>query len=328
MLERIKKGELNAYLGILKSVAKANSLPTLKRVAIVDGKLQATNLDTTITLKTNFAENGVYGLPLLDILKIDPLLSNDYDSYKVSELRDWPEIKEQSWSNTIDLNKSAGNKGTIGEVICHAMDFTSTDITRPALMCVWLENGKVIATDGYRAFTSSKIAEIDNMLIGLRQDTLKLLKKILKYGKWTLQYSDNMVKLEGEHATIISKLGDGQPAPVTNIMSETKTFTHRVILPYKQLKAIASKENHELNILSDGTLTLSNRPLPFKATIEISEYEYDGDQFWGVVCGLIGDRFALDVNLLKPFATDMDGNIVIRANLFDKTKKVYGIMPM
>lgn len=321
------KGELNAYLGVLKAVAKSSKLETLKGIAITDGNLQATNLDLTATLSANLSAEGVYDSSIADLLKIDMALSVELDGYKRTELRDWPELNPQAWGRDVRLDIRSG-KGSIGELICHALNFVSTDVMRPNLQAVWLSDNMVMATDGYRAFTTSRIAEIEGVFCGLLPDLLKQFKKVQKYGQWVLTYSAEMVKLTNGDFTLIGKISNGSPAPIPQLMSANKQFTHRVVLPYKQLKAVASKELHELTILSDGKLLLNQRPLPFSATIELQDYEYDGDQCWGILCGLTGDRTALDITLLGAFTPDRNGNITLRANLFDTKSKVFGIAPL
>lgn len=321
------KSELNAYLGVLKAVAKSSKLETLKSIAITEGSLQATNLDLTATLSANLSAEGIFDNAIADLLKIDMALSVELDGYKNGELRDWPEVKPQAWGRDVRLDIKLA-KGNIGELICHALGFVSTDVMRPNLQCVWLTDNTIVATDGYRAFSTSRIAEIEGVFCGLRPDLLKQFKKVAKYGQWVLTYSAEMVKLTNGDLTLIGKIADGMPAPVANLMSANKKYTHKIVLPYKQLKAVASKEFHELTILSDGKLLLNNRPLPFSATLDLQDYEYDDDQMRGILCGLQGDQTRLDVNLLGAFSPDKNGNITLRGNLFDRNGKVFGVAPL
>lgn len=326
-MSSITKGELNAYLGVLKAVAKSNKLETLKNIAIKGGNLQATNLDLTATLSANLSAEGVYTPAIADLLKIDMSLSVDLDGYKQTELRDWPEIAPQEWGKDVRLDLRTA-KGSIAELICHAFGYVSTDVMRPNLQCVWLGENLITSTDGYRAFQSNRIAEIEDVSLGLRPDLLKQFKKVAKYGRWILRYSELMVELTNGTFSLIAKLADGNPAPVANLMKANRNFTHKIVLPYKQLKAVANKDWHELTILSDGKLLLNQRPLPFSASITLQDYEYDDDRFRGILCGLTGDRVALNLDYLWVFTPERDGNITLRANMLDKNGKVFGIAPL
>lgn len=320
----MKKTELNTYLGILKAIAKSNKLDTFKGLALIDGNLQATNLDITATLKGDLkGENGIYQSQIADLVKVDA--TADLAPYKAQPITDWVEINPQDFGRGISLD-TRHTRGTLGEIIAHASGFVSTDITRPALMCVWVDGEEVVATDGYRAYASGKLGELnDGEQISFRSDFLKHFKRIAKFGGFVLRYSDQMVEIENSHFILRAPLCSKDPAPVRNLMNSNRTFDYKVVLPYKQLKPLFSKMDHELEIKPDGSLFLSNRPLPIKAAVqETPDYEYDLDHCHALLCGLSNGGTRMNAELLTAYTPDKDGNINIRVN-FGERDHIYGV---
>lgn len=320
----MKKAELKAYTGVLKTIAKSNRhLDTLKGVAISEGEITATNLDTFATLAYPVKGEAVYDSKVLDLIQISA--DADLTAYQTTELRDFPEFHEQDSLATLNLN-TRHSRGTLGELLIHALDFVSTDMTRPALTGVWLDKSEVVATDGYRAYASDKLGEISaDLTIGLPAPVLKLYKKVMKYGDWTIQIASDYVKLTNGTLTIFSKQLSGSYPSVRNLMNGNRLFTHKAVLPYAQIKALATKTEKSLGIGLDGSLTLENRPLPFSATIAAQAYEHDQDGYRTLLCGLIGEGVLIDATLLSAFKPDKDGNITIRFNT-ETPNRVYSVI--
>lgn len=317
----LKQTELNAYLGVLKAIAKTNKLETLKGLAIKDGNLEATNLEITATLYGNIkSEEGIYNSQIADLFKVDRLA--DLAPYKVKPIEDWAEEKEQDTKALINLDLRT-SRGTLAEIICHAADFVSTDATRPALTCVWAQNSEIVATDGYRAYASSDYPELENSHFSLTSDLLKQFKKIAKFGGWKLYEGDSRVILANDHFRISAPLCPKDPPIVRNLLNSNRHFAYKVVLPYKQIKVLASKANHELEIKQDGTLLLNSLPLPIKAEVYEHDYEYDLDGFRAVLCGLVGKATRLDTTLLGAFKSDKSGNLTLRINFGDP---LYGVV--
>lgn len=317
------KGELNTYLGILKAIAKSNRLDTLKGIAVVNGNLEATNLDITATLKGNLsAEPGIYDSQIADLLKIDP--AADLAPYKAQPIEDWVEARPQEFGEEIDLD-TKHPRGTLGEIIAHAFGFVSTDTTRPALICVWSDKGEIIATDGYRAYASGPLAELEDQTFSLTTEVMKHLKKLIKYKGFKLRYGDQTIEIENEHFKLRAPLCSKSPAPVRDLMNANRKFAYKVVLPYKQLKPLFNKTSNTLSIELDGTLILDNRPLPIKSTVQQTpDYEYDLDHCHALLCGLTTGRTHINPNLLTAYTPDENGNLNIRAN-FGERDHLYGV---
>lgn len=317
------KSELNAYLGVLKAIAKSNHLDTLKGIAVNDGNLEATNLDITAVLKSDIkAETAIYNSQILDLLKAVP--TADLAPYKAQPIEDWVEARPQEFGEEINLD-TRHPRGTLGEIIAHAFGFVSTDTTRPALMCVWSDKGEITATDGYRAYASGPLAELEDQTFSLTTEVMKHLKKLIKYKGFKLRYGDQTIEIENEHFKLRAPLCSKSPAPVRDLMNSNRKFGFKVVLPYKQLKPLFSKTTKELEIRQDGALILDNRPLPIKAEVkQTDDYEYDLDHCHALLCGLSNGGTRMNPNLLSAYTTDKDGNLNIRVN-FGERDHLYGV---
>ena len=322
MRKDIRKGELTAYLGVLKTIAKSSNLETLKGIAILDGNLQATNLDITATLKADIqAEDCIYDSNFLDLLKVREWA--DPTPYKVQPIIDWVEARPQEFGEEINLD-TRHSRGTLGEIIIHAFGFVSTDSTRPNLMSVWSDKGEIVATDGYRAYASGSLAELDGMKFSLTTEVIKHLKKIIKYGGFKLRFNDQMVEIENDFFKLRAPMCAKAPAPVRDLMNSNRSFSRKLFLPYRQLKPLFNKTNKELEVKPNGTLVLENRPLQIPIPIiEVDPtYEYDEDHCRALLCGLRNGGLRFDATLLSAFTTNQDGNIILRYN---ENSLVFGI---
>lgn len=319
----MKTTELKSYLGVLKSIAKSGRLDTLKGIKIESGDLSATNLDIYATLTYSAKGEGVYNSKVLDLIALSA--ESDLTAYQFAELRDFPDFMDETPDHTIDLN-TRHSRGTLGEILIHALDFVSTDQMRPALTGVWLKGGEVVATDGYRAIASSKLGEIpENLEIGLPAPFLKLYKKVAKFGEWSLSITTNTLILTNGNLTIISKQLAGTFPEARTLVNENRTYTYKAVIPYKQLKPLFSKSDQCLTIGEGGELILDGRPLPLSAELAEQEYEFDLDCYRTLLCGRVDEGATLDPNLLATYKTDKAGNITIRYNL-GKLNKVYSVV--
>lgn len=315
------KAELNAYLGVLKTTAKSSRLDTLKCVASHDGVLEATNLDFFARLKANFPE-GVYNNKILDLIKVAP--SADLEPYQEHTLDDWVELHPSEPLGEIDLSPETPY-GSYSDIVAHAAEFISSDSTRPALMTVNIANGEIAATDGYRAYISQKlpIEQSCNLIAPL----LKAFRKVAKYGKWTLTIYEDMVKLDNGEIALFAKQCSKPFPPVRGLMNDNRTFTHKVVIPYSQLKPLISKTDNELVIKPNGEMTLGGRPLPLLANVVplADPYQADIDCFRAVLCGLSNHPFdvACNATYLATYRTDKDGNITLYANYGTQHNTIY-----
>lgn len=304
------KSELNAYLGILKAIAKSNRLETLKGIAIDGGTAEATNLDLFAQVSLGVAGYGIYNSSALDLIKVAP--EADLAGYQVGEMRDWPEVRVGEMSPQIDL--AAHN---LTEIICHAADFISTDTMRPALTGVWAKNGEIAATNGYIAYTSGEFSELNLAEFSLPSFLLKHFKKVAKFGEWKLEFNADFVRLCNGHFTLISKQLAGTFPDVRNLANTNRDFAYRIDLPYAQIKTLISKTDCRLRISKTGEIALENRPLPIRAEIAEVAYTYDEKSPRTLLCALADqgdqDLIAINGNLLKVFKTDKGGKIRIES---------------
>lgn len=317
----MKKTELKSYLGVLKTIAKSNRLDTLKDIKISGGTLSATNLDIYADLNLGVVGEAVYDSKILDLITID--LNSDLTAYKTHELIDFPDFMDEAPKHQINLNQR-WSRGTLGEILIHALDFVSTDTMRPALTGVWTQNGEIVATDGFRAYASDKVIDDQIGEYGLPAPLLKLYKKVAKLGEWALTITDNTFVLTNGTLTIRSKQIAGTFPKVRELMNGNRLYSHEVVLPYAQLKSAISKSDKTLVIALDGTLTLEGRPLPISAKVSAKDYEYDQDGYRALLCGLAGDKIGVDATLLSAFRAD-NGEITLRINP-DPKNKVYSVV--
>ena len=307
------KGEINAYLGVLKAIAKSNKLETLKGLAVKDGNLEATNLDFSATLKAEIKAEGIYDPAIADLLKIGMALSVDMDAYKRNDIRDWLEIHPQEYGAGINLATSTDH-GTLADIIIHASDFVSTDVTRSVLQRVWLTDGEIMASDGFRALLSGKVISSDHKC-ALHSAFVKQFKKVAKYGVWKLQYNDDFVKLSNGVFTMVTKNGSGSFPDLRAIFASCAHYTHTIKLPYTSIKAITNKTARELQIKLDGSLLLDARPLPFKAELSETAHDIEPNKYQTVLCGLKDGLLKVNPNYLVAFKPQPNGNIVMYARL-------------
>lgn len=310
------KSELKAYVSVIKGLAK-NRTP-FKEVAIKDGTMQATNLDSVYTLKTNIKGSGVYNSKALDLYTLDP--NTDLDIYRENDLEDWIELPEIKWGAELNLGTRHARR-TLGEEIIYSVGFCSQDEMRPALTAVWLKNGEVMATDGYRAYASGNLAELDNFLAALPAPLVKAYKRLAKYGTWTLTLGEDknhngVVKFSNGHIELMAKQIEGHFPDVRQLMNNNREFNYRVIIPIDKVKTLQDRFNDDLEIAFDGSMTLNSRPLPFKATVVEALYTFDEDQnHRGLIMGrnLKSSQNLLNVSvrLLSDFETD-NGEIQLR----------------
>lgn len=316
------KSELKSYVSVIKGLAKTNKMSAWKSVAIRDNTIQATDLSHVFTMKTEIAGSGLYNPKALDVYTLDN--SADIESFRDGELDDWVEVPRIKWGAKLNL-ATRHTRGTLGEIFTYALGCVSNDMTRPALTAVWSQNGEVMSSDGYRAYMSGNLAELDNLNFNLDQTILKAYKRLAKYGNWTLTIGEDdrggqVVKLENENIVLISHQIEAQFPDLRAIARANHTYNYKIVIPFDKVKAIQDKDNDNLEIKTDGSMTLNHRPLPFKAEIIKAEYDYDTDQMRQILMGLSeyqNDTLAcLSVRLAADYHTK-NGEMTLRVLLPD-----------
>lgn len=309
------KTELKSYVSVIKGLAK-NPTP-FSKIAIRENTIQATDLTHIFTLKTEVKGFGVYDPKALDFYLLDN--NATLSAFRDGELDDWVEFPEIKWGAEINLGTRHARR-TLGEELIYALGFTSNDNSRPALMGVWSQKGEIVSTDGYRAYASGKMAELENLPFNLDQTMLKAYKKLAKYGNWTLTVGENnhqnpIIKLENENIVLVSKQVVAKMPEIRTLADGRRAYNYKVIIPFDKVKAIQDRENDNLEIKTDGSLTLNFRPLPFKAEIIKTNYAYDTDQVRQLIMGLSeksNDTLAcMSVRLAADFKTK-NGELTLR----------------
>lgn len=312
------KSELKSYTSVIKGLAKTNKMSAWKSVAIRDNTIQATDLSHIFTMKTEIAGSGLYNPKALDMYVLDN--TADLESFRAGELDDWVEIPKITWGAKLNL-ATRHARGTLGETIVYALGCVSNDMTRPALTGVWAKDGEIVSSDGYRAYMSGKMAELENLAFNLDATIVKAYKRLAKYGNWTLTIGEDdrhnqVIKLENENISLVSNQIEAQFPEIRHIAKANNTFNYKIVIPFDKVKTLQDRDNDDLEIKFDGTMTLNLRPLPFKAEIiKTDDYHYDTDQMRQIIMGLAksqNDTLAVfSVRLAADFRTK-DGKMTMR----------------
>lgn len=292
------KTELKTYYGVLKGLAKTAPLPIWRNVGIKDNRIEATDLDHIFTLCNKIEGDGVYNPQALDLNLIDE--NSSIEAYKEGDwTEDWVEFYEVA-HHTVELTPEVVAK------IIYAMNFISKDTMRPALCRVWIKDGRVEASDGYKLYMSDKILA-DTFEANFSAKTLSAFKKVAKHGTWILSVTEHSASLSNGIITLRNKLVEGFP-DLPSLCSKAATASVKVELPIKQILTLAQKDDI-LNVHKDGSLVLAGRPLPLNATISAEDKTYGGER--KVLMGHVNNDntvvlFRLAPQQLKSFgATEM-----------------------
>lgn len=321
------KSEMKSYMSVLKGLAKTNKMTAWKSVAIKDNTIEATDLTHIFTLKTEIKGSGLYEAKALDMYLLDN--SADIAAFRSGELDDWVELPKIKWGAKLNLGTRHARR-TLGEELIYGLGFVSNDFSRPALTGVWSQKGEIVATDGYRAYASSKFAELDGVEFNIDQTMLKAYKRLAKYGDWTLTIGEDdrhapVIKLENENIVLISNQIEATMPDIRALANNNRKYHYKMIIPFEKVKALQDKDHDNLEVKFDGSLSLNQKPLPFKAEIIKTEYEYDDDRNRQLLMGLShyqNDTLAIfSVRLAADFSTK-DGNLTIRACMPDFPDKI------
>lgn len=309
--------ETKAYIATLKKIAKSNHLDILKDVAIRDGVAETTNLETMVRIRNGIAGQGVFKPMALDVFAGAP--DADLTPYIDAKytLDDWVELQDHKWSQPIEISPA------LSDAIIEGRDYASKDMTRPALTAVWIREGEIQSTDGYRLFLSGPIKEVKNLNqeISIRSEVVDIYKKLKKYGTWTLQYTDDMIRLTNGVAEIIGKVIDAQFPDARTLAARTPDFVQRVHLPFKQLQALTDRYTRGIYINRDGSVNIDQNPTPFTATIEDQPISLFSASPRRILMPLVNTdknvAVAVDPTLLKIFKTDKEGYLHLAITLTD-----------
>ena len=313
----MKPAETKAYIATLKKLAKSNkSLEFLQGVGIRDGIAEATDLTTMVKINLGIKGQAVYNTMALDIFAQTP--DADLEPYKVADLEDWPELPDYVWTDPVDITPE------LDAAILEGRDYASSDQTRPALTAVWLRQGEVQATDGYKMYLSGPIKNLDkNDVLNLRAEVIDLYKKMRKYGTWTYQFAENgTMRLTNGVAEIIANCIDATFPDVRALAEKSSQFYQRIHLPIAQLRTIIDRKVTGIYVNRDGSIKLDQTPVPFTATIEEQPITLFPASPRRVVMPLVNhdNNVALAVNpvLLRQYKPDKSGYIELAITLTDR----------
>lgn len=247
----MNKTELKTYISMLESIARGGKFAATKGFKVGDGTITATDLTTRVMLNYNTLNTGVVSKVGLERLVLDP--QSDISAYKVAELDDFPTFTEQNFTITKRLSENF-----VSELL-KAADFVSKDNTREALEQVWLQDGAIVATDGYKA-----IRLPDNDLgilepVSFSKTALSLLKKAKKYGAWSLYLSEEVARLTNGYIYIEWQKCHYQFPDMNALLAGVPKFDHIITLPMTELTTLADKEHHVVKVEYDtGDISLGD----------------------------------------------------------------------
>lgn len=305
--------ELQTYLATLKGVARKS---TYKEVEIVGNEIKVRTEDQLYILKTEVEDKGVFEIPALDMLALDP--TADLEPFRKQDEPNGIAEPKTKFLATTQVDK------TLMELLDKATKFTSKDEFRKALMRVHIKDGTLFGTDGYRA-TLNRYTSTD--FANFAPSTIASVKKCFKYGEWQMESGefsdiDCISKFSNGVLTIWDRgVGKSQVPDMRKVISAGEAKKYNICdtlikLPYREIKRIADKNTRKLEIWTDGELTLENLRLPLKAIITKEDYVYDEDDDMDIVLPRVdGDPTSLictDFALLSCVKPDKDGMISLR----------------
>lgn len=188
------------HITAIKQVLKNNrsgSIPILHCLEHSNGTLKATDLSVMVEIKTPTIADGIWKSEALDYGFKEDTKEGQWTIDDFPTL-DTPKLKQSVELTGEDLSK-----------IIRAMDFTSTDLTRPALTGVALSEGSVYGCDGYRLYRNEMSHKIDDTII-LPKECIKVLKAVKADKKsWTLDiYEDTEIAFKSSGFALHSRLID------------------------------------------------------------------------------------------------------------------------
>lgn len=242
------KTELKDCLAVLKSfTAKRTAIATIKGVAKRGNTLTTTDLDHFCHLNVGTGiEDGLYEGYLIDLLtrNIENTVAPKIADYT---LDDFPTEEDTEWGEKRPLCPL-----DIDHIIS-ASECVSKDTTRPTLTVVALSDGLITGTDGFTLFSamqSEGLHFVGEQFAYLTKPMVSALKKLRKYGVWTIQIDKNREKTRLTNGTIVidGKNTFGQFPDINTLLSRGEHFTATVSLDFATVSAIADKGRDLLEI--------------------------------------------------------------------------------
>ena len=274
---------------------KATTLPILKEVAHMDGKLLATNLEVAVEITTPNIKDGVYKAEVLELGFKEELLDKEYTTEDYPEIQTGSTIGEYSYSGE-DIAK-----------MIRAGEFVSKDQTRPVLTGVSLKGSKVYGSDGFQLY-SNRLNNDISIPITLPIKLIKLFKAV-KADKhnWTMTiYEDDMVSLTSGNITLYSKVISGQQPDYDGLLTDNSVNT-TITLDLATLNApkdwlvLADREDNTI-YLTDGNWE-NKVEISKQITLEDGTYEPTDER--NIIMAMVtheSKRYVgVNPKLLKPY---------------------------
>lgn len=241
---------------------------------------------------------GTFKPEVLDVLMLDlnaPVAAYLMDQ-RVSDLPTLPNTIE-----TVDIDKE------LFASIEVTNKCVSTDAMRPALCKTYLEDGRIYGTDGYRMAILKFSRHLPSA--ALSTPTIGVVKKLHKYGYWQLDAGENVAVLHNQHFWIIDTNTSGTPPPIDRVVENIPETDTKIVLPYKALKQVTSRERSNIRIGEGGEISLEGELLPLKAALESQPFSATSPRFIIMPMVKQSGLTEFDFRLLSHLKPDKDGNV-------------------
>lgn len=245
------------------------SRPILRNVLVKDDSIILTDIDNHIKLKSNYGlKNGLHKLDTIGL--IDPDLS-DLENYPVINFD--PTIKESFKICLSDLES--------------LLPFCSKDYTRVNLQGIAVNEGHLVACDGYTLKAIElEYSNKENYLINRDSVSIliKLLKKFSIKDKISFKFSSDFLLVDTDAFTFVSRLVDRE-YPRWKVLFPNKYNLKGTVTSWiniKTIRPLLDKKTNRVQIVADNN------------QLVLSLYGHDNHKY---VIGETTDSFVIDFNL-------------------------------
>ena len=272
------KEHVKAIKQILRNNGRG-SIPVLKCMEHSNGTLKATDLTVMVQIDTPMIQDGIWKAEALDYGFKDDTKETEWT------IQDFPELPEV---NTIQEIKLTGDD--MAKII-RAMDFTSKDMTRPALTGVTFKDGNVYGCDGYKLYRN-KISQAPHDTLVIPAEAVKILKAVkANKREWSMTiYDDSTVLFKSGGFKLYSKVIDATPPEYDGLIKDRR-YERKAAIDLKQIKNWKDR----CIFIERGTsaIYLVDKDMKEKIQIEGEVIDYASS---------IGDRYHTEV--VMPLADD------------------------
>lgn len=240
---------LKNILPIFKSLTKGATRPILSQVYVSGGAIKATDLETSIVIKTAFGLNDG-----LHVVKTLGLVDGVNDEELIADFphRLFPASFSESDSFTMNL-----------ELIESLLPFASKDETRINLNSIAINDGHFVACDGHtlKAVEIKEKATIEGDYVIPRTSMgllVRLLKKYKIKGDFKCLVDNDYFYLDTDYFTFSARLIQRQYVKWSSVIpkSFSKTATIEQWIDFKELKPLLNTRKSSRIEFKNGEVTL------------------------------------------------------------------------